>query len=158
MNYTVEVVSLESQPALSARFRARPEDLGQKFLELLPRILDVAIAANGEMAGAPFARYLDVSGPELEVEVGLPLADLVAGNGDILCKPLPAGPAATTWHVGHYEGLGNAHAALAEWVRANRRVAAGGPWELYYSDPSDDDDPRGWRTQVVLPLVPLVRR
>jgi len=154
MSYTVEIVSLEAQPALAARFTARPEDLGRKFLELLPKILNVAEAADGEMAGAPFARYLGVQGTELEVEVGLPLAEPIDGDGEIVAKPLPAGPAAVTWHIGHYEELGKAHAALAEWAKANSRTAAGGPWEVYFSDPADDDDPKGWRTQVVLPLQP----
>lgn len=155
MSYSVEIISLEAQPALLTRFRARPENLGQKFLELLPQILEVVLATDGEMAGAPFARYLDVSGPELDVEVGLPIVAPVPGKGNVICKPLPAGPAAVTWHIGSYEELGNAHAALAEWARANGRTAAGGSWEVYISDPSDDDDPSGWRTKVVLPLVPL---
>ena len=157
MSYVIEVVTLEAQPALSVRFRARPEDLGRKFLELLPQVLDVTESQHGEMAGAPFARYLDVAGPELEVEVGLPLTTTLEGNGQVLSKPLPGGPAVMTWHIGHYEELGKAHAALAEWVSTNQREVAGGPWEIYFSDPSDDDDPKGWRTQVVLPLIPEIK-
>lgn len=155
MNYTIDVVALDVQPALCVRIRARPEELGQMFLNWLPRIHDVALAANADMAGMPYARYLNVSEPEFEVEIGLPTTDPLTGNGDIVSGLLPAGPAAVTWHIGHYEDLGDAHAALAAWVAANCRVAAGGPWEVYFADASDDDDPEQWRTKVVLPLFPL---
>lgn len=152
MKYTIDVVALDIQPALCVRIRSRPEDLGQNFLDWLPRIHDVALAAEEDLAGAPFARYLDVSGPEFEVEIGLPTTKLLRGSGDILPSQLPAGPAAVTWHIGHYEDLGAAHAALAEWAAANSRIASGGPWEVYFADGDDDDYPEQWRTKVVLPL------
>jgi hypothetical protein len=64
----------------------------------------------------------------------------------------PAGPAAVTWHVGSYQGLGNAHHALEEWASKNNRKPAGPPWESYVTDPGQEPDPQKWRTQVFLPL------
>lgn len=153
MTYTIDVVALEPQPALCVRIRSRRETLGQKFLDWLPRIHDVMLAAHGDMAGMPFARYLNVSGPEPEIEIGLPTTALLRGSGEIIPCLLPAGPAAVTWHIGHYKNLGKAHAALTGWTAANSRVAAGEPWEIYFADEAEDDFPEGWRTKVVLPLV-----
>lgn len=152
MTYTIDVVALEAQPALCVRIQARPETLGQKFLDWLPRIHDATLACAGAMAGMPFARYLNVSEAEFEVEIGLPTTELLCGSGNIVSCVLPPGPAAVTWHIGPYEELGNAHAALAAWAAANSRVAAGGPWEIYFADEEEDEYPERWRTKVVLPL------
>lgn len=153
MTYTIDIVALEAQPALCVRIRARPEALGQKFLDWLPRIHDATLARAGAMAGMPFARYLDVSGTEIEIEIGLPTTELLCGSGNIVSCVLPSGPAAVTWHIGHYDELAQAHAALAKWAAANGRVAAGGPWEIYFADEAEDDFPERWRTKVVLPLA-----
>ena len=49
----------------------------------------------------------------------------------------PAGPVASTVHVGPPDQLAAANAAIEAWCRRNRRPLAGVSWEIY-GDPGDD--------------------
>ena len=80
-------------------------------------------------------------GTTTPVEVG-------ATPGDVL----PGGWVAVTWHVGPYEGLPHAHHAIIDWLADTGHEAAGAPWEVYWTDPSEVPDPAAWRTEVFHPI------
>ena len=63
---------------------------------------------------------------------------------------LPAGPVAVTMHIGPYDAMEPAYAALASWVGDRGGQLAGDPWEVY-SDPEQRPDPSTWRTEIVQP-------
>ncbi|MDX2258281.1 MAG: GyrI-like domain-containing protein [Hyphomicrobiaceae bacterium] len=150
--YAISTVELLRRPTLVTRFTCRPDELGRRFLADLPRICDVVEAGNCAIAGPPFARYVGSEGDHLDVEVGVILVEPHAGEGDVIASALPGGPTAKTLHIGHYEALGAAHDALRIWAHVNGRPTRGTIYELYVCDPSDGDDPSGWRTEVYLPL------
>lgn len=105
-------------------------------------------------AGPPFARYLLL--PEVfEVEAGLPvpesLPDTEPGAGRVRRGSLPGGPVAVTTHIGPYERLGEALAAVDSWIEEHDGEPAGAHWEVYFSDPRHEPDPARWRTDVVRP-------
>jgi effector-binding domain-containing protein len=64
---------------------------------------------------------------------------------------LPAGPVAVTVHIGPYDAMEPAYAALASWVSGRGGQLAGDPWEVYFSDPEQRPDPSTWRTEIVQP-------
>ncbi len=59
-------------------------------------------------------------------------------------------------HVGPYDGLPQAYAAMVEWMTKNGRVAAKGGEvrEVYLSDP-EKEPPEQWRTQTYILLKPV---
>jgi effector-binding domain-containing protein len=57
----------------------------------------------------------------------------------------PSGLAAGTVHMGPYEQLGNAHAAIREWCSANGHALEGTNWEVYGHH---EEDPAKRRTDV----------
>ena len=73
----------------------------------------------------------------------------IAATGEVQPSALPGGPAIVTWHIGPYDALGGAYAALDAWVEAHGVTADGPAWEIYPSEPVGD--PATWRTQVVQP-------
>lgn len=153
MGYDITIAPVDRRPTLVARFHAPPHELGARFLEWLPRVADVVIAAGCRVVAAPFARYLGADGDVLHVEAGLVLDREVRGQDDIFAADLPGGHVAKTVHVGSYATLGEAHSALRAWVASNGRSVTGAPYELYVSDPSEgDDDPAHWRTEVYIPV------
>jgi effector-binding domain-containing protein len=112
-------------------------------------------------SGAPFIRYLttDMS-KKLDIEVGVPTENVVAGNERISSGAFPAGKYATLIYSGPYEGNGlyNATAALLDWAKENHIVwqqslKDGTEWwearlEWYITDPQLEPDPQKWQTEL----------
>ena len=122
--------------------------LGQAFSEALQ---------NGmAIAGQPFTRYLDWGPGLLTIEAGIPVADNTSKaplGADVRADTLPGGWVATTTHAGPYDTLTEAHAAIQQWIEAEGHTAAGAPWEVYTTDPSDYPDPKDWKTEVFWPVT-----
>jgi AraC family transcriptional regulator len=157
MTYEIAKKELTPQPVLVARRRIKPADLAKTLAEVLGAIFLHAQQNGMVLAGQPFTRYIEW-GPGLwTIEAGLPVAALSknseSGKAKVRADTLPGGPAATMTHVGPYDGLFRAHAAVQQWIEAQGLVAAGAPWEVYVTDPADFPDPKDWKTDIFWPLA-----
>lgn len=111
------------------------------------------LASQGiPLVGPPFARYHHVDGDRFSVEAGFPTTTAVFPTDDVVASSLPAGPAAVMTYVGPYDEMQPAYEALAEWIVRNGGTPAGAPWEVYFTDPSEETDPQKWRTEIVMPF------
>lgn len=156
MAYEFEVRQLAPQPVASIIIPGiQREGVGAALHGALPDVFSHLTANGVAMVGAPFARYHDGDDGTLDLEAGIPIAGNLAETDTIKARELPGGEAITTVHVGSYDRLHEAVAALAEWRLANGRVAGGPFWEIYVDDPTDRD-PAEVRTEVVEPLAPKV--
>lgn len=88
----------------------------------------------------------------LDIDVGFPVAELIEGSDRVQPIDLPGGRAATLLHVGPYEALSEAHAALEAWMRTHGHSPAGPRFEVYWVDPGQAADPKDLRTEVVCPI------
>src|SRR5215470_2556352 len=68
-------------------------------------------------AGPPFFKYnvIDMAG-ELEVEGGVPIAQAVEGDTQVISGVLPAGRYATVTHIGHPDQLMEVTRSLLAWA------------------------------------------
>lgn len=156
------ITELEARPTLAVRLSIPFSDLdmGAVFARELPRLAGHLLSTGGAFGGAPFARY-HAWGDTVDVEIGIPVADPLDGqpalsdvpSGEIGASELPGGPAAVAIHRGPYDSLAATHDQLRDWIAAQRRVPAGGPWESYIDDPAEVTDPTQLRTEVVFPLA-----
>lgn len=105
-----------------------------------------------EPIGPPFARYHRTGGQEFDVEAGFATAAEVAPSGDVRASTLPGGAAGVLTYLGPYDEMEAAYGALEEWVARRGGRVTGDPWEVYFSDPAQEPDPRAWRTEIVLPF------
>jgi RNA polymerase sigma-70 factor (ECF subfamily) len=123
------------------------------------------IGARGiEMTDAPFFKYnvIDMAG-ELEIEVGIPIAATVEGEGEIGSGTLPAGRYVTVTHVGHPQELGQVTGDLLAWAEreglrfAKEDTPAGEVWEsrleVYSTDPAVEPDMNKWETTLLFKLA-----
>ena len=158
MSYPVTLRVKEPRHALVVRGRmpsdALPAFFGSAYGELFP----YAIQHGAPPDGPPFARFPGITtgtaaGVEIDVEAGVFVAREIEGSGRIEHRLLPGGDAAITEHIGPYEEMRPAYMALEAWMREHDRSPAGGPWEIYYSDPAQEPDPQKWRTEIVWPLA-----
>lgn len=110
-------------------------------------------------AGPPLIRYLMIEmETHLEIEVGVPVAAPVAGEGRITAGTLPAGRYVTLIHRGDYSGLMDATGALLAWGEQQgltwqtEQTPEGEVWggriESYLTDPQEEPDPAKWQTEL----------
>jgi effector-binding domain-containing protein len=143
--YEIEVIDLAPTPAVVLPRTVQRNQLGEDIGRAMSRIQAAVTAARVPVAGAPFVRYLSF-GEEIEMEVGLPLTE-PQSIPSLRATILPGGPAASTWHLGPYDGLPEAFSTVREWVSENA-TSAGHPWEAYWTQ----HDAHPPRTQVVWPI------
>jgi effector-binding domain-containing protein len=154
MTYEVHVHEVAPQTAASIRGRAAWADLGAFVGGSLQELFHVAGSQGARFAGPPYAIYhhADSTEAEVDVEVGVPVAESVEPEGRVVATTIAGGLVATTMHCGPYENVGPAYQALGEWVQEHGHEMAGPPREVYLTDPNTVPDPGANRTEIVWPI------
>jgi AraC family transcriptional regulator len=154
MAYSVTRQELAPQPVLIVRRRAKRSEIAATIGETLPHIFLYAQQNGIALAGLPFTRYVEMGPGLVTMEPGMRVAgSAVSGQGEVVADTLPGGPVATTTHIGPYDKLADAYAAIEQWMEEKGLAAAGAPWESYVTDPADYPDPKDWKTEVFWPLA-----
>jgi effector-binding domain-containing protein len=149
--YEIEERKLEKQPTMVVKGTVEVKDMGVWIGGAYGRIVAYLAEEGIEPAAGPFARYRPLGDHRFEVEAGFPVSAVIPGKGDVEPSMLPDGPAVATWHIGPYDTMEPAYAALSEWIHSHGYLSAGVAWEVYYSDPETEPDPQKWRTEIVQP-------
>jgi AraC family transcriptional regulator len=122
--------------------------------EALPLVFACAQQNGIAPAGPPFARYPEMGPGLMTLDIGIPVAGQPKiSPGDIQAGTLPGGPAAFTTHLGPYDKLPEAVAAIGQWIREQGLTPSGGLWESYITDPAQYPDPKDWKTEVFWPVA-----
>lgn len=155
MTYAIAKKELMPQPVLVVRRRIKPTEVASTLAEALGAVFMHAQQYGLALAGQPFTRYVEWGPGVWTIEAGLPVAahGKDASVGEVRADTLLGGPAAVTTHIGAYDGLTAAHAAVQQWIEAQGLKAASAPWEVYVTDPADFPDPKDWKTDVFWPLA-----
>jgi effector-binding domain-containing protein len=125
----------------------------REFFDVSFRDLARTTADQGvALLGPAFALYRGPFGDTVDLEVGFPVDRPVRSDGHVVAGRLPGGPVARTTHSGSFDGLGDAWARLAAWVREQGRTPSPERWESYVTQPSPDMDPRDLRTELFWPV------
>jgi effector-binding domain-containing protein len=149
---TYAIVERTLQPVASIRVQVKPDEISATLAVLLPEVMAHITATGAKMAGAPFSRYHTFGADSIDLEAGIPVASAITPSGRVQASELPAGKAVTAWHIGPYDQLAKAHAALKAHLESKQLRARGGPWEVYWTDPGMVRDPAKWRTQLFQPI------
>jgi effector-binding domain-containing protein len=152
MTITYEITHrmLAQQYTAVVRGEMPPTDMPNWLAQAYHAVDDYLRRAQVRPNGPPFARFTFL-GDVVAVEAGFPVPDEIEGAGEVEPSHLPEGHAAATTHLGRYEDLTNAYAAVHRWLDEHGLVPAGPHWEVYYTDPNAEPDPSRWRTDVVVP-------
>lgn len=150
------------QTYLGIRTRTPMKGMSKVVDKLFPELSAWAKREGIVAAGPPFLRYyvIDMAG-EMDIEVGMPVADLPEGvvheGGRVQPGVLPAGTYASLV----YSGSGYAgNKALIEWARANgiawdrwddpRGDAFRARYETYFTDPKVEPRKMKWEVEVAI--------
>jgi effector-binding domain-containing protein len=131
-----EIVSRPVQPTVClhtvAPVSELPRVLGEAFSLLMAHL-----GKHGELpAGPPFVGYCNMDMQALEIEVGFPVSRTLPAEGRVEACEIPAGEYASTIHVGPYQTIERAYAALSEFIASRGREATGISYEFYLNDPA----------------------
>lgn len=152
MVYSCELLDRPAQPVLAIRTRARAQDLGQVIGPAYGAIIRYAGQMGAWPCGSPYVAYFNRDMQDLDLEIGFPFAAKLEGREPVVAGEIPGGRAAACLHVGPYQGLTEAYAALAAWMEENGYEAAGPAYEFYLNDPQSTA-PEALRTQIVFPIA-----
>jgi effector-binding domain-containing protein len=100
--------------------------------------------------------YHEFGSQGIDAEVSVPIVRQVMATGMIKSRMLPAMTVARTVHVGPYDQLGEAYAALRDWIREHGFEVAGPVEERYLNGPGDRVATSEYQTEIEMPIVPQV--
>jgi effector-binding domain-containing protein len=120
-----------------------------------------------EPAGAPFIRYHVINmSANMDVELGVPIATAVPGDGRVSAGVLPAGRYAALIYTGLKNGI-KGNAALLDWGAKQGLVwdtydsengdGFGARIEYFLTDPKDEPDQKKWETEVAIRVAESAR-
>ena len=134
------------------------------FKKVIPQLLAEVFAWTEQQGiapvGPPFMRFhvINMAG-DMDVELGVPVATTMPGDGRVTAGALPAGRYATLVYTGVRNGV-KANAALLDWGAAHGLVwdrqdteagdAFAGRYESYLTDPAEEPDQKKWETEVAI--------
>ena len=138
MDYEITVQNATPQAVVVVDGDITMAEVGPFIGRAFPQAAAAIAAAGAAPSGPPLARY-DMQGDRLLVEAGFPVADVIEVGADsgAQSRVFEGGSVAVTTHLGPFNHIPQAYAALSEWMQANGMVPAGRPWEQYLSGPAD---------------------
>ncbi len=152
--YEVSARFLETQPTLVVRGKTGTDDISDFLGRAYSEVAEHIARQDLDFAGPPFARYriLGSEPYEFEIEAGFPVSGHAVGGAEIELSSLPGGTAAMVAHVGPYDAMQPAYAAIQEWIEEQGGQPVGDPWEVYFTDPAEQPDPEEWKTEIYQPF------
>ena len=149
--YDIETRELDEQDVAIVRGSVVPEVieswLSGTYGTLATHLQRIGVA----IVGMPFARYTRRGDDSLDVEAGMPVAEIVDHKDRVEPSALTGGPVAVTWHRGSYTQVAPAYEAIERWLARTGVEARDTPWEVYHSDPEPEPDASSWLTEVIQP-------
>jgi DNA-binding transcriptional MerR regulator len=151
MAYDVNLKTVPDRPVLFVRERVTLPETGGVLRRAMAEACALLERRGARGAGAPYCAYpLPEEGEVVPVDSVVPTEAMLQGEGRVRSRLEPGGEVAFTVHVGPYEDLPAAFAAVAAWVGANGLEVSGALREIYH-----DHDPgpaRRHRVEVQFPV------
>jgi len=134
---------------VAIRSRGKQNEIPQLLPPLIPGLFNWLKLNKISPSGAPFFRYLQMDGENMEVEVGIPVDKQINGFENIQPGSFPAGKYLEVTYTGPYSNLPLVHSELAEWKKKNNMKVKNGVTEFYPTDPDAEPDSRKWKTIIM---------
>ena len=147
-------------PYMAIRTTVTMKGMATVMPQTMPKLAHWLDAHKVKPTGPEFVRFIKVDMERgLDIEIGLPVAKAVAGDGQVKPGVLPAGRYVSLTHFGNYSGLVAPNAHLQEWARARgltwkmNKTKTGEEWagrvEFYNTDPGKEPNPDKWETEIL---------
>lgn len=155
MENKVETKELGDQPIVGIRLTSSMADIGMNTGNSYGTIFGYLGKTGSPPAGPPFTLYYDEEMKEegFDMEVVVPVAAELPGEGDVKGRVLQGGKFVSTMHMGPYEEIGSAYERLLAWARENGFEPTVPSREVYLVGPDNPEaNPSEYRTEVLIPV------
>ena len=146
-SYEIELRQVPRRDLAVVKFHAKLGELGGKLDQAFAAVSKHLTHAGIAFQGPAVAHYVPISKDSFDVAAGFVVPSPISGDGEVMPAELPACDAAATMHVGSYDRLADAYAAIQRWMAENGKHPENSMWEEYWSD-----DPTPPRTDVYWPV------
>lgn len=159
MSQHVEIQQRDERPCAGIRTWVPMDGISEAVDQAFPELFGWLGQRGIAPAGPPFIRYhvIDMASG-LDIEMGVPVAPGVSGDGRVTAGVLPGGRYVVLRHVGHYDGLLASNAELQRWAEQQGITLEGsetpqgtvfsGRLEEYLTNPAEEPDPAKWEVNV----------
>ncbi|MCL2034571.1 MAG: GyrI-like domain-containing protein [Oscillospiraceae bacterium] len=130
-----EVMVRGEQPALSVRVTTSVEKLPQIIGESYGKIMAYMKEAGAFPSDAPYVTYYNMDMQNLDVEMGFPVAEKLAGNDAVKPASAPSGKLVTCMYRGPYAEIEPVYNEKMKWIEDNGFKPTGAMHEYYYNGP-----------------------
>lgn len=153
--YEVRLETVETVPLAIIRGSAHAQNIGARIGADLARVRD-SLQRQGITPAKSVVVYWSANGnwqtpPGVPVEIGIQLGStLPKEDYPVVRSSTPSGQVVSTVHIGPYQKLAEAHAAIHRWSSEQGRALTMRNWEVYGQH--DPDHPDQLRTEIYYEL------
>ena len=125
------------------------DNIQQFYAQNLGSLFAKVQSSGLEMKGMPCGLYFSYD--EISQKTDMAAAIPINADADVegvLSHTIPAGRAVQLDYLGDYEGLGNAHVAIDEYMKDRALFSNPPVVEEYITDPGQEEDPNKWLTRI----------
>ncbi len=150
----IEETKIPEQMALiildSAGIKDYEKVMGKAYME----IYNYMKSSGLRQAGAPFSICMkwDSVTRSSVMKIGIPVNKEGKNKERIMAEKIPSQNAVMAYYFGPYEKTEPAYNALNQYCKDSHKEMAGGPWEIYISDPMIEKDPMKLETHILFPV------
>ena len=138
---------------LSIRDTITQTDMNNAYGKFYEEINQFLITKEFNVSEPPLVIYHSWTDTLVDIEVGVSIDDSkMIGNSRIKMNRIEKSNVVTAVHYGAYERLPETYFGINEWMRTNKVLVKGPPWEIYITDPSTESDPKKWETAIFFPI------
>lgn len=138
MQYDITVTEVAPQQVAAIKKHTARATISNDIAAGFGSIVHAMGSSGVAAAGAPLIVYHSVIDDQTsgDIEICIPTAGEIAGDGEVYSRELEGGTVATTTHRGPYHEMAAAYRALTNWIAENGHEMAGPPREHYLNDPT----------------------
>lgn len=129
----IEILKKAEQPTLYIRTKTKVENLPSLIGESFGKMAAYLDETGELLSDVPYVAYHNMDMQNLDVEIGMPVAEPLQGKEDIRSGFIPAGKVIFCMYRGAYGEMGEVYGEMAEWIGDNNYVPVGTTYEYYYN-------------------------
>ena len=155
----IEETNQKSQLAVAVKKEnATMAEISVLATEGLQKVFGFLAQQGVEIAGAPYLAYKNGNADftQFDVELGIPVSEEIAVNGEFFMSKTCEGKAITATHKGAYKDVEAAYTAFMGYMAENKLESTGIYYDYYLNNPADTPESE-LLTQVVFPVKENVK-
>lgn len=152
MNYQINAGKYPGGKYLGVRATLPMKDISSFYQKNIPLLMAEIKKAKAEMVGVPSGIYYTWDEEKMETNMAAAVGvktDLKTLPGMMQMIAVPPANALTIDYTGGYGKMGDAHMAMADYIKNNKLESMAPVIEEYYTGPGTEPDSTKWMTKII---------